>query len=81
MFCVDAFVPGKGVVIQFDGDYWHANPVLFPNPDARQRRRIPLDKSQDAYMRACGYKVLRLWEGDIRNQRELVIGALLMFCA
>jgi very-short-patch-repair endonuclease len=66
-FCVDAFVPDAGLVIQFDGDYWHGNPKHFPAPDARQRKRMALDQSQDAYMRACGYRVLRVWASELET--------------
>ncbi|WP_376777653.1 DUF559 domain-containing protein [Deinococcus rubellus] len=79
-FCVDAFAPAQGVVIQFDGDYWHAHPEKFPEPDARQRKRQRLDASQDAYMRVCGYRVVRLWETNLRrNLSEVrqVLGAAL----
>jgi very-short-patch-repair endonuclease len=66
-FCVDAFLPQQKIVIQFDGDYWHGNPARFPILDARQQRRVRLDASQDAYMRACGYIVIRLWETDMHR--------------
>lgn len=71
-FCVDAFVPGSSLVVQFDGDYWHGNPVKFPTLDARQDRRRKLDQSQDAYMRACGFTVLRLWESDVYREPDHV---------
>jgi very-short-patch-repair endonuclease len=66
-FCVDAFVPSHGLVIQWDGDYWHGNPTHFPEPDARQRHRMRLDRSQDAYMAACGYRVVRVWASDLER--------------
>jgi very-short-patch-repair endonuclease len=65
-FCVDAFVPSVGLVVQFDGDYWHGNPTRFPVPDTRQRKRMHLDKSQDAYLSKCGYRVVRVWESDVQ---------------
>jgi len=71
-FCADAFVSSTKTVIQFDGDYWHGNPVLFPNPDKRQVHRMALDRSQDAYMTTCGYTVIRLWASDIKRQPEAV---------
>lgn len=64
-FCVDAFVPSTNTVIQFDGDYWHGNPNRFKDLDERQAKRVKLDKSQDAYMSKCGYKVIRVWESDL----------------
>lgn len=75
-FCVDAFVPSAGLVVQFDGDYWHGNAETFPSPDTRQRRRMALDASQDAYMAACGYRVLRLWESHIKRTPEKVADRL-----
>lgn len=69
-FCVDAFFYSASSVIQFDGDYWHGNPDKFPALDERQKRRVRLDKSQDAYMTKCGYKVLRIWETDIKKHPE-----------
>lgn len=64
-FCVDAFIPSKKVIVQFDGDYWHGNPEKFKELDNRQKRRKKLDYSQDCYMKTCGYSVIRLWETDL----------------
>lgn len=71
-FCVDALFQDAMLVVQFDGDYWHGNPAKFPEPDARQRKRMGFDRSQDAYMLACGYMVARFWETDIRRNPEHV---------
>ncbi len=74
-FTVDAFVFG-GVIVQFDGDYWHGNPDYFPNPDARQKKRMRLDRSQDRYMGKCGYPVIRIWEHELLKDRDGVKGRL-----
>lgn len=80
-FCVDAFIPSNNLVIQFDGDYWHGNTEKFPVLDARQKKRVKLDISQDAYMKTCGYRVLRIWEHVINNSRDntknIIQGALI----
>lgn len=75
-FCVDAFLPDSGVIVQFDGDYWHGNPAKFPAPDARQRRRMTLDVSQDAYMVKCGYTVIRVWASDLERRGDHVTAEL-----
>ena len=73
-FCVDVLVKKHKLVIQWDGDYWHGYrkrgdaTVL----DKRQSRRVKLDKSQDAYLRKCGYTVLRVWEHDVKNNKTKV---------
>ncbi len=66
-FLVDVLVPSFDLVIQWDGDYWHCHP-RFKNPDKRQQRRAKLDKSQDAYLKKCGYKVLRFWESEVKKE-------------
>lgn len=74
-FTVDAKVDSLPLVIQFDGDYWHGfrehgddRPL-----DHRQQKRANLDKSQDSYMKKCGYVVLRFWEHEIYKEKEKVI--------
>jgi len=69
-FCVDAFIPSHNIVIQFDGDYWHGHPDKFPKPDKRQLKRMRLDKSQDAYMKKCGYTVIRVWESELKKHPQ-----------
>lgn len=69
-FCVDAFIPQYGIVIQFDGDYWHAHPDKFAVLSERQHRRVRIDRSQNAYFAKCGYTVLRFWESEVRNSPD-----------
>jgi DNA mismatch endonuclease (patch repair protein) len=68
-FVVDVFVPSKNLVIQWDGDYWHG---FGGAKDERQKKRQRLDKSQDAYMRKAGYTVIRFWEHEVKNDKEVV---------
>jgi len=73
-FLVDVFIPKKNIVIQWDGDYWHGHKskLRCGKPDYRQKKRMDLDKSQDAYMKKCGYLVLRFWEYEVYNNKEKV---------
>ena len=72
-FVVDALLENAPIVIQFDGDYWHGHPDKHPNPDRRQKKRMALDKSQDAYMRTCGYLVVRVWESELQRDPSILI--------
>ena len=59
----DIFIPCCNLVIECDGDYWHNY------PDGRES-----DRKRDAYMKDKGYKVIRLWERDIRkNARQALL--------
>src|SRR5690606_27876618 len=35
----DFHLPDHNILIECDGDYWHANPKFYPNPDDRQKER------------------------------------------
>lgn len=67
-FIPDAVMPSARLVVQFDGDYWHDRGGK--STEARIRRRVALDASQDRYIRACGWEVVRLWESDLRRDPE-----------
>ena len=67
-FIPDAVVPSARLVIQFDGDYWHDRAGSSTEP--RIRKRVSLDRSQDKYVRACGWEVVRLWESDLTGNVE-----------
>lgn len=73
-FTVDVFIKEHNLVIQWDGDYWHGYKKSKNGElDKRQTKRMALDKSQDAYMKTLGFKILRFWEHEVFNERENVI--------
>ena len=69
-FTVDVYIPSHNLVIQWDGDYWHG---FGGAKDDRQRKRQQLDKSQDAYMKKAGFKVIRFWEHEVKKEALKVI--------
>jgi len=60
-FLVDVLLKDKKIVIQWDGVYWHS-----------KTKRKQLDKSQDAYIKKCGYKVIRITDKQIKNDYQKV---------
>lgn len=72
IWCVDAFVPSKNLVVQFDGNYWHGNPAKFPNPTAKQIKQRNKDRGQVRYLTHRGFRVLRIWEDDLYKRPEAV---------
>lgn len=55
-FVVDAYIPKLNLIIEADGDYWH-------NLDKIKRK----DKSENAYLKKCGFNLLRLTGTEINN--------------
>jgi very-short-patch-repair endonuclease/ribosomal protein L33 len=72
-FLVDVFIPSIKLIIQWDGDYWHGYGKDITEVDNRVSKRMKLDISQDVYMNKCGYKVIRFWEHEVYNERNVVI--------
>lgn len=73
---VDVFIPSHRTVVQFDGDYWHGYPAMFPAPNAVQRQNISRDRAHDRYMEEQGFPVIRIWEHDFTHNRSAVIDRL-----
>lgn len=63
----DMIIPSMNLIIECDGDYWHANPIFFPHPTTRQESQINKDRIRTAELIAKGFKVLRLWECEINK--------------
>lgn len=61
-FVVDVLLDEKPIVIQWDGEYWH-----------NQKKNKQRDISQDAYLKKCGYQVLRYTDKQIKNDLQFVI--------
>jgi very-short-patch-repair endonuclease len=60
------------VIIECDGDYWHANPKFYPNPREWQKERQKIDIEKNKIAKKNGYEILRFWEDDIQNNLNCV---------
>jgi len=66
-FIVD-FLCYANIVIQVDGEYWHGHPRFEPLSPMQisQKKR---DVSQDKYLAVHGYKVFRVWENELSEDK------------
>ncbi len=74
-FNVDFLIPidglFKGVIVEVLGDFFHCNPIKYPNPIYHiQKKSISNDKRRVKYLSDSGYLVLGIWECDIKNDIE-----------
>jgi very-short-patch-repair endonuclease len=78
-FIVDAQV--DKIIIQADGEWWHGHPRFSPLND-RQIAQQKRDTAQDAYLKSCGFTVIRIWEREMRLDlvRERLLHAGLSLC-
>lgn len=68
----DIFIPEQEGIIQktiieCDGDYWHGNPLKFPNLNKMQNEQIEEDACRNEELRTAGFTVIRLWESEINK--------------
>ncbi len=68
----DFVLPNQNLIIECDGDYWHANPKFYPEPADWQIERIQIDQEKNEIARSNGYQMVRFWEDDILNNFEYV---------
>lgn len=55
-FIVDAYIPSLNLVIEADGKYWHT-----------LDRVVKKDKAENAYLRKCGFNLMRLTDTEINS--------------
>ena len=68
--------------IEFNGDFWHANPLIYEADDSINLRGTKKKKASEIWdadikklniIRERGYNVLVVWESDFVNRRESII--------
>lgn len=72
-FMCDFVFPKQRVVVECDGDFWHANPSKYAGKPLKQaqKRTLGMDKSKDAYIKKVddgSWTLVHLWESDIKKE-------------
>jgi len=74
----------KRVVVFIDSDFWHGHPKRFTKPKTNQEYWLPKiennierDKNVNKELRRNGWKVIRLWEYDIKKDLNKCIKKIL----
>src|SRR3990167_5039290 len=79
---VDILIESKKVIIEIYGDKWHANPEIYKDTDLIMtwNGEMPAveirtkDFERKKQLESFGYKVIEIWEKDIRSNFEKVKG-------
>jgi len=64
----DFLIPSLKTIIECDGDYWHGNPRRFTGEKLKEFQIQQREKDQQRTEQLVnhGYKVIRLWESEIK---------------
>jgi G:T-mismatch repair DNA endonuclease (very short patch repair protein) len=63
----DILVPSINLVIECDGDWWHGNREKYPDLTYWQLEQVERDILRTEELKQSGFKILRLWEKDIKE--------------
>jgi len=65
----DIYLPKYNIILEADGDYWHGNPAKYKWGELTewQKNQRWKDDIRTYELQTAGYKVLRLWEVDIKQ--------------
>ena len=74
-------------IIEYNGDYWHANPNKFKHDDIIKNgnsnisaaEKWEIDKIRNKVANAYGYEIMTIWEHDYKQNKEKVIKECLDF--
>lgn len=80
-FFPDVIIQKDGVIIEFLGDYWHANPDIYGANDIIHHGVSALDiwnndTERIRTMETLGYTVYKVWENEYKKDKEGIIHRL-----
>lgn len=70
----DFLIHGKKILIEVDGDYWHANPSIYTqksNLTKAQEKVTKKDKYKSKAARKMGFKLLRIWASELNDDNKV----------
>jgi very-short-patch-repair endonuclease len=70
------FKVGDRILIEVDGDYYHARGLVYEEMNPMQKRNRRVDGIKDEWARSHGYLLIRVPEHEIRTNPGWVMGKL-----
>ena len=74
-FYYDIHVTGTSLLIEVQGDYWHANPEIYLDKEKinqTQRANVRRDHYKRRFAKESGFYTLYIWEKDLKGDLDKV---------
>lgn len=68
----DYYLPEYHLLVEIDGNYWHGNTNYYPILNRMQRNSKINDHKKNMIAKVHGYKLLRLWEHETKNEHKCI---------
>lgn len=72
----DFYLPEYRILIEVDGDYWHAYNIVRENMTPTQKRNTRVDEIKNEWAALHGIPLIRIWEHDIKDNPKKVMKML-----
>lgn len=74
----DFYLPKSNLLIEIDGSYYHSDPRVVEKEkiNQMQKRNKRVDELKDRWASLNCIPLMRIWEYDIRNNKEMVMKML-----
>ncbi len=68
----DFIIKGSNVLLEFQGDYWHCNPKVYPTGPINkiQKRTIINDEYKRKLAKMNGFEIVYVWEKEFNEDKE-----------
>jgi G:T-mismatch repair DNA endonuclease (very short patch repair protein) len=64
------------LLLEVDGDYWHANPKIYSILNEAQSKNVKNDKFKERLAKDRGFLIFRIWESEIPEKFEKLLELL-----
>jgi very-short-patch-repair endonuclease len=68
----DYFIPSTNTLCEVDGDYYHGNRETYETLNEMQKKISQNDRYKNIIAKGMGYEMFRVWESELKDNRELV---------
>jgi very-short-patch-repair endonuclease len=75
VYSYDFYLPNYRLIIEVDGDYWHGGPGVQKHWYG-VNETVQTDIKKDTIAIDRGYRILRLWESQLKQNKKLIIDIL-----
>ena len=72
----DFYLPDYRILLELDGDYYHAYGKVYEEMSPMQKRNARVDKIKDDWAIEHGIPLIRIWEHDINENPQKVMKML-----
>lgn len=80
-YIYDFFLPKYNLIIEYNGDYWHANPKIYQSGSIIKVQKLgevivdtiwERDKIKKELAEQQGYKIIYIWEKDYQLNKDIL---------